>query len=122
MPCSPGQCDPGVPVHDDPPVPHDGGHVVPGHLHRGGGAQVSRDEHPVPGVGAARDLHPRQVNHLYTVCTVCKVCTVSTYHPLDTERHWGRVIRVTDEDIAGPRTEVDIKVPGERPELQLCNY
>ena len=103
---SPGQRDPRVPVYDDPPVPHDGGHVVPRHLDRGGGAQVGGDEDSVPGVGAATDLHPREVNH----------------RPLDTERHRGRVIRVSDEDIAGPGPEVDINVPEMRRELQPCKY
>ena len=72
--------------------------MMPGHLHRGGGTQVSWDEHPVSGAGAASDLHPREINH----------------RPLNTERHWGRVIRVRDQNIAGPWTEVDINVPGNR--------
>ena len=95
---SPGECDPRVPVYDDPPVPHDGGHVVPGHLDWAGGAEVSRDEDPVSGVRAATDLHPREVNH----------------RPLGAERHRGRGVRVRDADIERPGAEVDIEIPEER--------
>ena len=95
-----------MPVYDDPPVPHDGGHVVPGHLDWARGAEVSWDEDPVSGVRAATDLHPREVNH----------------RPLGAEGHRGRGVRVRDADIERPGAEVDIKIPESVRELQPCSY
>ena len=90
-------------VYDHPPVPADGGGVVPRHLQRGWLAEIKRDENPVSWVRPTTDLHGGEVYH----------------HSLHTVSHGRGLVGVGDDDIAGPGSHVDVEVP---PQLRSVHW